>query len=104
MMEEPITTANRDRLLAGRIAALMRAGTAAVCMLLLTGVLLTGLGHATAGNAVLTLGFGLLILIPLTMLVVMIQHFAQSAQKGFVFLTALVIALIGTGALLGTVL
>lgn len=104
MIEKRITAGSGDHRLAGRIATLMRAGTAAVCMMLLAGVLLTGLGHATAGNAVLTLGFGLLILIPLTMLVVMIQHFAQSAQKGFVLLAALVIALIGTGAVCGTLL
>lgn len=104
MTAEPITSSSGDLLLAGRIATLMRTGTAAVSTLLMAGVILMGLGQETVGKALLTVGFSLLILMPLARLIMMTRYFAQRAEKGFVILTCLVIALIIAGAAMGTVL
>ncbi|MGC5257147.1 DUF1634 domain-containing protein [Gordonia sp. DT218] len=100
MKQNPVITTN-DQRLAGRLATLMRVGTVSIAMLLVAGTVCSWTDADVAATILLSAGCGLLVLLPVVRLVMMVDHFARSADKPFVVITALVLVLIAAGALIG---
>ncbi|MFD6178588.1 MULTISPECIES: hypothetical protein [unclassified Isoptericola] len=102
-MSDDTTPAGHDRALAGRLATLMRGGTAAAVALLVVGVVLLAAGARLPSTVALTAGCAALVLLPLVRLVLMLRHFARRSDTPFVVITALVIGLVVAGAAAGLV-
>lgn len=93
-----------DRLLAHRIAVLMRWGTLTTSVLLVGGALLTWGGITPASSVVVVTGCAILVALPLLRLLLMLVDFARRADKSYVGIVFLVITLIAATAATGTIL
>lgn len=89
-----------DRVLALRIALLMKFGTMAAAGLLSFGVVLLAF-RVELATPVLAAGCALLVLLPLVRLVLMATHFARFHDGVFALTALLVLALVIAGAAVG---
>lgn len=100
MIQDTAALCGNDQRLAGRIATLMRIGTASAAVLLSVGALLLYFQAGTATTVFLTGGCALLILLPVIRLVMMAVHFAQT-NRPFAHVSALVLVLVLAGTVAG---
>lgn len=98
------TTAGPDRQLAGRIATLMRIGTAIAAALLTAGAVVAVVRPGSAATILLTAGCALLVLLPVIRLAMMAGHFVRLADRPFVAITLAVIVLVMISGVVGIVL
>lgn len=96
-------SAVEDEPLARRIAALMRIGTAAACVLLSIGAVLALLWPGPAATTLLTGGCALLILLPVIRLVMMAGYYARLAQKRYALISIAVLALVVASGVVGLI-
>lgn len=102
-MTRPTPTA-ADQPLAGRIATLMRIGTAVAASLLVAGTIARYASAGVAHTILLTAGCSLLVLLPVIRLTMMAGYFVRLGDRGFAVITVLVLALVLTGAAAGVML
>lgn len=103
MSEETCIDAG-DRLLAHRIAVLMRWGTLATSVLLVGGALLAWGGMAPASSMVVVTGCAILVALPVLRLLLMLVDFARRADPSYVGIVLLVITLIAITAATGMII
>ncbi|SDC62932.1 Protein of unknown function [Sanguibacter gelidistatuariae] len=93
-----------DQPLAGRIATLLRVGTAIAALLLTAGTIALYTGAVLAHQILLTAGCSLLVLLPVIRLTMMAGHFVRQGDKRFAIITVSVLILVLTGAAAGAML
>jgi len=83
-----------------RLAALLRAGTWAACLVVAAGMAL-GMYDAPAGARVVNAGIVLFIALPVARLLAMLAAFARQRDWRYALIVALVLAIIAAGLALG---
>ncbi|MDQ6523742.1 hypothetical protein RB608_09040 [Nocardioides sp. LHD-245] len=100
-MTSAAASAAADQALAGRIATLMRVGTAGASALLVAGACLRPAGATGIATVLLGSGCGLLVLLPVLRLVLMAGHFARLAERSYATISLVVLALVIAAVVVG---